>query len=234
MIKFSPKPADRAQRFETAEEYALAKLRDLILSGELAGGTKLQQNELADRFGISRMPVRQAIVRLEYEGLVVQRPNRGAFVTLLGPNDILELFEMRSVLEGLALRLATPQMGVEEQNNLLRLIKVMDEARGDVDVWIQRHDDLHEFLCNCAKRPTLAASARQMRLTVTPYIRVYLSAYESAEMYGFEHHTLLRAVKTGDPTHCEEVMREHVLSAANGVVEFVKAREKKSILGEVG
>lgn len=224
---FASKP--RPARFETAEEYAHARLRDLILSGELEGGTKLQQNELADRLGISRMPVRQAIVRLELEGLVVQRPNRGAFVTLLGPEGIHELFEMRSVLEGLALRLAAPQMGVAEQREVLRLIEAMDSVSDDIDAWIHRHNDLHDFLCACANRPRLVESVRQMRFNVTPYIRLYLNAYESPEMAGFEHHTLLQAVQTGDPTHCEEVMREHVLSAADGVVEFVKAQAKKAI-----
>jgi len=229
----STNPSSRGQRFETAEEYAHAQLRELILSGELPGGTKLQQNELADRLGVSRMPVRQAIVRLENEGLVVQRPNRGAFVTLLGPEGILELFEMRSVLEGLALRLAAPQMRAEEQAEIRRLIGVMDSAGGDVSVWIQRHDDLHEFLCACAKRPRLAANARQMRVTVAPYIRVYLNAYESAEMAGFEHHTLLRAIQTKDPAHCEEVMREHILLAAKGVVDFIQVQAKKKIASEV-
>lgn len=233
MIQILANSSDRPQRFETAEEYAYGRLRDLILTGELSGGSKLQQDELADRLGISRMPVRQAIVRLESEGLVVQRRNRGAFVTLLSPEDILELFEMRSVLEGLALRAAAPRMGADEQKETARRIKLMDAARGDIDTWIKHHSDLHDYLCACANRPMLTASIRQMRLTVTPYLRVFLNAYENAEMVGFEHHTLLRAVQTGDPAHCEDVMRNHVLSAANAVVEFVKARAKKSSAGEV-
>src|SRR5579871_541757 len=122
ILPLSPKPKQRPERFTTAEEFAHERLRELILTGELAGGTRLQQAELAARLGISRMPVRQAILRLESEGLVIQRPNRGAFVTLLGPEGILELFEMRSVLEGLALRLAVPQMTVAHHREVLRLI----------------------------------------------------------------------------------------------------------------
>ena len=83
--------------FQTAEEYAYQSLRGLILTGKLLGGTRLNQDELARRLNISRTPIRQAVLRLENEGLVVNRPNRGAVVTTLGPDAMLELFEMNTL-----------------------------------------------------------------------------------------------------------------------------------------
>jgi DNA-binding GntR family transcriptional regulator len=221
------------RRFQTAEEFAHDRLRELILSGELAGGTKLHQDELANRLGVSRMPVRQAILRLENEGLVVQRPNRGATVTLLGSEAILELFEMRSVLEGWAFRLAVPRMTAEHRHEVARLIAVLDEAQSDIALWVERHNELHEYLCQCAGRPRLTAAARHLRHSVTPYIRLYLSAYDRAEMFGFEHQTLLHAIATGNPARNEAIMREHVMSAAKGVVEFVEAQPKTPTVGEI-
>jgi DNA-binding GntR family transcriptional regulator len=220
------------RRFQTAEQFAHDRLRELILSGELGGGTKLHQDELANRLGISRMPVRQAILRLENEGLVVQRPNRGATVTLLGSDEILELFEMRSVLEGWAFRIAVPQMTAENRDEVARLITVLDEAQSDIARWVERHNELHEYLCQCAKRPRLATAARHLRHSVSPYIRLYLSAYSRAEMFGFEHETLLRAIERKNPTRSEAIMREHVMSAAKGVVAFVEAQPKTPTIGE--
>jgi DNA-binding GntR family transcriptional regulator len=179
------------------------------------------------------MPVRQAILRLESEGLVFQRPNRGAIVTLLGPEAILELFEMRSVLEGLALRLAVPQLRSEHHQEVARLIALMDETQPDIALWIQRHDELHDYLCQCSGRSRLAEAARHLRHSVTPYIRLYLTTYQRAEMSGFEHRALLCAIETGDPARNEEIMREHVMSAAKGVVEFVEAQARAPAIEEV-
>jgi DNA-binding GntR family transcriptional regulator len=230
----SSRASQRDQRpFKTAEEFAHERLRELILSGDLAGGTRLHQDELASRLGVSRMPVRQAILRLENEGLVVQRPNRGATVTLLGSEAILELFEMRSVLEGWAFRLAVSQMTAEHQQEVARLIALLDKSQSKIALWVGRHNELHDYLCQCAARPRLTAAARHLRDSVTPYIRLYLSAYARAEMAGFEHQTLLQAIATGNPARSEAVMREHIMSAAKGVVEFVKAQSKTAKVGEM-
>jgi DNA-binding GntR family transcriptional regulator len=234
ILPLSPKAHQQDQRpFKTAEEFAHERLRELILSGELAGGSKLHQGDLATRLGVSRMPVRQAILRLENEGLVVQRPNRGATVTLLGSEAILELFEMRGVLEGWAFRLAVSRMTAVHRRQVERSIALLDQAQSDIVLWVERHDALHEYLCQCAARPRLTAAVRHLRLSITPYIRLYLSAYQSAEMAGFEHHTLLQAMETGDPARSEAIMREHVMSAAKGVVAFVKAQPKTSTLAEI-
>ena len=115
---YDPKLAEPPTRFQTAEEHAYRYLRNLILTGVFLGGAKLNQDELASKLAVSRMPIRQAIRLIESEGLVVSRPNRGAVVTALGPDAILELFEMRSVLEGLALRLATPRITKEDLKSL--------------------------------------------------------------------------------------------------------------------
>ena len=74
-------------------------------------------------------------------------------------------------------------------------------------------------------RPRLAAAIRNLRQGIVPYLRRYLSAYRHAEMPGFEHDTLLEAIRTGDPTTAAASMREHVMSAASGVVEFVRKSE---------
>jgi DNA-binding GntR family transcriptional regulator len=195
----------------------------LILTGKLPGGERLNQDELASRLGVSRMPIRQAIRRLESDGLVVSRPNRGAVVTALGPEAILELFEMRSVLEGLALRIAVTRMTPADLKSIEESVAALERTKLQAARWFALHDALHDFLCSLSGRPKLAGQAAQLRVAVTPYIRLYVSTHSSAEMPGFEHLELLDIIRKGKPAACEAAMREHVMSAAAGVVEFVKA-----------
>jgi DNA-binding GntR family transcriptional regulator len=208
-------------RFQTAEEYAYSVLREMILSGRLQGGEKLNQDEIAQELKLSRMPVRQAIRRLESDGLVINRPNRGAVVTQLGPSAILELFEMRSVLEGLAVALAIKRMESAGLRELQRRTDELEASEHDISLWISRHDEFHRFIWGFADRPNLAAQLSHLRQRVAPLLRIYLASHEQAEMPGVEHRTLLRSIAGGDPDEAERTMREHVMTAAQGVVDFV-------------
>ncbi len=208
--------------YGTAEEEAYAYLRERILSGQYPGGTRLNLDEIAKALGTSRMPVRGAIRRLDSEGLVIVRPHRGAIVTSMTPEDVLELFEMRAVLEGLAIRLALPNLDSKAIDDLEELLPRMDRVRGEPKVWIERHDEFHDSLCRRSGRPRLAAEIGKLRNTVRPYLLVYLSVYEQGDVSGFEHHTLLEAIKRNDPLMAEETMRSHITISGSRVVEFLK------------
>ena len=217
---------DPPPRLQTAEEHAYRYLRNLILAGRLPGGTKVNQDEMAKRLNVSRMPVRQAVLRLESEGLVSNRPNRGAVVTTLGPAAMLELFEMRSVLEGLAFMLAIPNIDARALKELDQKLKTLESVHQNASRWIAAHDEFHTLLCQYARRPALAAQIRKLHHSVTPYLRLYLSTDKAWEMPGFEHRELLEAVRKRDARAAERRMREHVMSAAHGVVEFVRGYDQ--------
>jgi DNA-binding GntR family transcriptional regulator len=215
-------PGDGPRKFQTAKDYAYQHLRHLILTGRIHGGARINQDEIARDLQISRMPVRQAVLRLEGEGLVVNRPNRGAVVTSVGPEAIFELFEMRSVLEGLALSLALPNINASALNEIEERVNALGQLQSDVNAWVAAHDELHDFLCSFAQRPRLRANVRYLRHTVAPYIRLYLSTNRDAEIAGFEHRALLDMIRSRDTVAVERMMREHVISAAKGVVDFVR------------
>ena len=221
-------------RFQTAEEHAYHYLRDLILAGRLPGGTRLNQDEMAKRLQMSRMPVRQAVLRLQSEGLVVNRPNRGAVVTTLGPVAMLELFEMRSVLEGLAFSLAIPNIDAEGRKEIARRLNALEHVHQNANQWIRLHDEFHTMLCQYARRPALSAQIHKLFQSITPYLRLYLSTDKAWEMPGFEHRELLDAIAKGDPSAGERMMREHVMSAAHGVVEFVRRYDEAQSSGNGG
>jgi len=212
--------------FQTAEEYAYRSLRGLILAGKLQGGVKLNQDDLARRLNVSRTPIRQAVLRLENEGLVVNRPNRGATVTTLGPDGMLELFEMRSVLEGLAFALAVPNIDAKAVDEMQRRLDTLERSHTNITRWVQLHDDFHGLMFQHARRPRLSAQLSRLRQSVAPYLRLYLTTKKIAEMPGNEHRTLIEAIKVGDAVAAERMMREHVMYAAHELVEFIRAQDQ--------
>lgn len=199
-----------------------AALRARIVDGTLKPGAPLRQEQIAEKYSVSRMPVREALRQLDSEGLVILRPNRGAVVTQLTAGDVEELFEMRAVFEALAARRALDNLDGAALDELEHLCARMDRSRGDARSWIEHHHQFHNYLCGRSARPRLIAEIDRLRRAVQPYLLMYISVYGTTEMQGFEHEALMAAVRRGDPRRLEDAMREHILSAAHGVIEFVK------------
>ena len=212
----------------TAQQQAYRFIRDQILNGIFTGGMRLQAADVAALIGISRMPVREALRQLDSEGLVTIRPNRGAIVTELTALDIEELFEMRAAFEALASSCALPNLTGRVIEDLEVRLRHMDFARGDIPLWMQRHNEFHDFLCEQSGRPRLTAEIKRLRTAVQPYLLMYINVYAETEMEGFEHATLMKAVRSGNSDKLEKAMRHHVLSAARGIVEFVEKKVTRS------
>ena len=117
----------------TAQELVLASVRQAILSGVLSPGARLRQEELADVFGTSRIPVREALRALEYEGLVASEPHRGFTVTTLDADDVEEVNDLRILLESEAVRLALPLLTDEDLEELEGLFQAMQAATAPDD-----------------------------------------------------------------------------------------------------
>ena len=117
----------------TAQELVLASVRQAILSGVLSPGARLRQEELADVFGTSRIPVREALRALEYEGLVASEPHRGFTVTTLDADDVEEVYDLRILLESEAVRLALPLLTDEDLEELEGLFQAMQAATAPDD-----------------------------------------------------------------------------------------------------
>ncbi len=208
----------------TAQQQAYRYIREQILNGRYTGGMRLQAADIAAAVGVSRMPVREALRQLDSEGLVMIRPNRGAVVTELTAPEIEELFEMRAVFEALAARSALPHLTSRIIEELEFRMNRLDQARGDPRRWLERHNDFHDYLCQQSNRPRLTAEINRLRTAVQPYLLMYINVYVETEMEGYEHATLMKAVRSGDSDRLETAMRHHVLSAARGIMEFVEKR----------
>jgi DNA-binding GntR family transcriptional regulator len=203
----------------SSQQQAYTYLQDLIVSGALAGGTRLRPEVIAAELGISRMPVREAIRQLDAEGYVTIRLNRGAIVTSRSREEVIELFEIRAALEGLALRLAAGHVSDEALSDLELELQRLRAVATDSASWLVRHDDFHDRLCATAARPQLQAECHRHRLAVRPYGRLYLKTGRTFEQPGFEHEMLIDALRRGDGELAERAAREHILANAHAIAD---------------
>jgi DNA-binding GntR family transcriptional regulator len=212
----------------TAQQLAYIYLQDQIVSGALPGGSRLRPDVIARVLGVSRMPVREALRQLNAEGYVTIRPNRGAIVTSRTSAEVVELFEMRAVLEGLAARIAATTATADQIDDLELFLLRLRKLRTNHIAWVERHDEFHDLVCKLSGRQQLCAEVRRLRLAVRPYLRLYLKFNSSPEIAGHEHERILEAVSSGDGARAEDTMRAHVMANAHAIAECLRASRDES------
>ncbi len=219
-----PEGPSTQPRYSTALLEVYDHLKQRILSGEFAGGMRLNPVEIGALLGVSRTPVREALHRLDIEGLVTHTPNRGVVVTSLTLEEVRELFKIRAALEGLAAAEAARHVSEDALDEFELLMRRMDRSRGDPKEWIDRHQAFHDRLYQLAQMPRLGAEIRRMREAIHAYLRLYIDVYHHTEMPGYEHRALLTEIASGDPERAGRAMRQHIECAASGVLEFLASR----------
>lgn len=195
----------------TAEEDAYRFIHSAIRMGRYPPGFRLVPETIANEIGTSRMPVREAFRRLAVEGLVTIRPNRGAVVTGLNIKEMEEIFQMRAVLEGLAVRLAMPHITRGTLQQLEAMLDQIDDRSENLPDWTSAHRAFHETLCGMSQSPNLMRQIASLHSLVEPHMRMWINRSASRPCARADHQHLLDALRGGDPAHCEQVMRAHVL-----------------------
>lgn len=204
----------------TAEEEAYRHLLGRIRTGSFKAGQRLIPEEIASEIGMSRMPVREAFRRLATEGLVLIRPNRGCVVAGLTVDEIFEVFEMRSVLEGLAVRLAMPRLDADAFSELDRLLARMERGGNEGEDWVTRHREFHEFLCSFSRRPKLIRQIASLHVTIEPYLRIWFHHAEKPLSAEEEHRAIIETLHGGSVAEAEAIMAEHILTTAPTLTAF--------------
>lgn len=225
----SPSPAA-----STAEEEAYLFLHKALRLGRYKAGERLIPEEIAAEIGMSRMPVREAFRRLAADGLVTLRPNRGCVVAGLTLDELNEAFEIRSVLEGLAVRLAMPKLTAEHFEEMDRLLLRMERAgeAGSSD-WVLRHQEFHAYIYGLSGRPKLIRQIAALHVAIEPYMRIWFDYVEKPLSAREEHQKLLAALKSGDAVEAEREMEDHVLGTASLLAEFASpGRREDRIHGQ--
>lgn len=212
----------------TAAEAALVRLRDRILTGELEPGTKLNQADLAQDLGMSRIPVRDAIRALATEGLVTHDPRRTAVVTPLSLDDLAELYELRIAVEPHASVVALPHLGEEELSSMTHHLAVMGESE-DSSGWLEAHDRFHASLYHLSARPRMVALLDRARAQTRRYTWIRLD--RNATEIAAEHDLILSAVRRGDARSLRAMLEAHLTSGFESVSRQLAALLQRSDLG---
>lgn len=194
---------------------AVEELRDRILAGEFAGGVRLGEVEIAGELGMSRTPVRQALLRLAAEGLVEIAPNRGARVIARSDAELEYVFEMRARLEGLAARQAATRATPEQLDLLDNLAHELAgyAAERDTPMVTKLNARFHGMLLEIGESVTLGASVSGL-MHASVMARTQSSFDEAAFQRSVNHHIeIVAALRARDGDWAESVMRSHLLSA---------------------
>jgi DNA-binding GntR family transcriptional regulator len=192
-------------------------LRDEIRRGELLPGRALRQEELAERFGVSRLPVRDALLRLEAEGLVVVYPNRGAFVVELSVDEVREIYDLRLLLEVDAFQRAVSRM---TDADLERIESACDAAeRGAVGpAWGALDRAFHQVLYAPSARPRQLALIEALRGTVDRYWWAYQELHAHTADWVRDHRALVAACRRRDAATAGRLLEDHLRRAGDVVV----------------
>ena len=204
--------AQKRQPQQLSVEQVAEKIRSGILRGELRPGTKLTEQDLAEEFEVSRTPIREAIRQLEVERLLSRVPFVGVTVRQLAPDEVLELLEIREVLEGLVARLATRHMDDAHLRRLQTSLRRLTESarKGDVASYLDHALAFRRALVECCRSESLAEHVLviENRLRLVGNRTALLPGRMEASIT--EHEKLLAAITRGDAALAERLNRERI------------------------
>ena len=204
---------------KTMQERVVDVIRDAILHGSLKPGEQLDQRELAQELNVSRVPVREALRKLEGEELVTFHPYQGFEVTQLSPDEIREIYEIRVKLEEMALELAVPHLTSDLCQELTPLLKSMGiSAREDPVRYTVLNTEFHKKLYSPAGRPRLFSLIEMLRDWLKPYHVTDVMNPARAEMVMEQHRSLLEKSCEGNLDGALRALREHLATARDAVV----------------
>lgn len=215
--------AKAAEGTPVASSAVHVALRSDILDGRLAGGAPLRQDEIAARFGVSKIPVREALRQLEIEGLVEFRPRRGAIVREIPDAEVLELIDVRLALECRALELAVPQM-IEADLRLAREIQAEYATETDRKRWSELNLRFHHTLLEPCANHTLLSLLSNIEQRMGAVTRQRVTRIMGLERPVREHQAILEACEAGDTADAVGHLRRHIDTTRKEFVAFLRRR----------
>ncbi|MCR0984810.1 GntR family transcriptional regulator [Roseomonas populi] len=201
----------RPGRSSGAGAYEL--LLEAMEAGTLPAGTRLREAELAERFGISRTPVREALKRLEAQGLVLHEPHHGAVVASLDYGQMTELYHMREVLEGTAAGLAATHATTTEIEILREMVERDRGLLKDPAALAATNRSFHRQIRLSARNRFLNTSLENMRISLALLARTTLATPERGAESVEEHAAIVAAIEARDAARAEEAARRHMRNA---------------------
>ncbi|MBM3449961.1 MAG: GntR family transcriptional regulator [Armatimonadetes bacterium] len=213
-------PAAAGAAFKSVNQYVTDHLREELFSGQLREGQFLRQQVLAQRFGVSEVVVREALRRLEGEGLVETRPRKGARATFLSVEELHELYELRILLEDLLTRHAVTQATAADLREATMFHDRM-KREPDTIAWLALNRGFHDALYGPSGKTKLMKFADYLRASMERYLRMSLTVLNGSGIAHREHAAILAAYRRKDPHLAAKRVAAHLRRTERTVSEFL-------------
>lgn len=209
------------QNHRPLREIVYEELKRQILVGEIAPGTRMMEVEMAEDMGVSRTPIREAIRKLEKEGLVTTEPRRGAYASEISVKDMVDVLEVRQDLEGMAAALAAEKVTEEEKQAFIKVNSEYEEAirSGNTDEIIRCDELFHQLIVSYSGNKTLNQLLSQVQELALRFRYIYYDDFSRYEKMPKEHEEIEEAILSGDSQKARIVAEEHVTKLKKFIID---------------
>ena len=198
------------------------QIEEAIVSGTYRPGDRLEEQSLAEQYGVSRTPVREALRQLQEAGLVDIKPRRGAAVTIVGPSELIHMFEVMGGLEAMAGRLASRRLDEASRNELLDSHEACRAAVNQgSDAYYYENERFHMAIYKASGNPFLEEQARALHRRLKPYRRIQLRSLNRIEQSFAEHDRIVTAIVNGNSSEAEQALWDHITIQADRFHDFL-------------
>lgn len=209
----------------TVKSALVESIRDEIIQGHLPPGEWLRLEEIAERYTVSTMPVREALRQLEAEGLVEIFPHRGSRVSLLSAAELADIYDTRAALEEMATSLAVPHLTETIFEALTTCLVTMDNHPDDILLLNKLNERFHSTLYAPSGRRHLCEMINILRCRSQHYYHAYMVDLGGMAQSQAEHWAILEVCRKGEADQAAGMMRRHVGRVRNALVEYIQQRE---------
>ncbi len=206
------------------------RIKEAIVNHQLYPGMKLDEKQLSEKLGVSRTPIREAFTRLDQEGLVSIEPHRGVFVSRITVRDLIEVLDMREVLEGLSARIFTQRAEEEEIEELKNILRpfTLENVENKIEEYNLANVDFHNCIIDGSKNTRLISTIYNLydHLSMAKILQI-ISVTGRAKKSLKQHQNIVKAIEKHESEKVEELTRVHIESLHNDILENLdKIKEK--------
>ncbi|MCB1471130.1 MAG: GntR family transcriptional regulator [Rhizobiaceae bacterium] len=212
------------ERGDTLANVLRRRIADDILTGTYAPGAKLDERKLADQFGVSRTPIREALQQLTQAGLATSKPRSGTIVNVVEPARVASLCEAMILLETLCAKLAATRITTVELGRLRRIHEACEECHrnDDADGYAAENRKFHSAIIDATHNVDLAEVVEFCRLRIAPFQRLPFRSAHRREASQSEHRAVIAALEVGDPDATATAMTDHLAAASTSIDDYIR------------
>lgn len=214
--------------YKPLREVVFETLREAIINGTLKPGDRLMELQLAEQMGVSRTPVREAIRKLELEGFVAMVPRKGAYVSDISVKDVVDIFEVRAALEGLAAGLAAERITEEELDDLEKTLFETSEiiSGDDINAIVESDNNFHEIIYRASRNQRLTSIITLLHEQIQRFRATSLAMPGRTKNAIEEHKKIVEAISERNVELAQTLAREHIENAEQSFLRALQEAEK--------